>query len=332
MTFRRAWVYWLDAPRQLRLADEPLPLPEAGHVVADTLVSAVSPGTELAAYRGAPPLRPGPVYPRLVGYCNVARITEVGDGVTDWSVGDRILTHSSHRSAFVSSADGILARIPEGLDDHTASLAYLMHLGYDAIVRGQVRAGHRVAVIGGGVLGLASVGMASLAGADVTLVTAFSVAGSVATQMGAARVVSRELSVDFAAACDVVISTTGGWQDWNLALDLAARRATIVVLGFPGREEPPGDINPLASATFYAKQLTIAAAGLAPERQDTRGNLTFNERDNLERLLRWMAQGRLPAHALISGIQRATSLAAVYASLESRQVTGTVVLDWSSHD
>jgi len=52
----------------------------------------------------------------------------------------------------------------------------------------------------------------------------------------------------------------------------------------------------------------------------------------LERLLRWMAQGRLPAHALISGIQRATSLAAVYASLESRQVTGTVVLDWSSHD
>ncbi len=46
----------------------------ADKILCKTLVSAISPGTEIAAYDGLPPLHPIKAYPRLVGYCNVAEL------------------------------------------------------------------------------------------------------------------------------------------------------------------------------------------------------------------------------------------------------------------
>ena len=73
---------------------------EENDILCESLVSVISPGTELAAYRGAPPLRPGVTYPRLVGYCNVARVLAKGVGVNNIELGDRVLTLQSHRSHF----------------------------------------------------------------------------------------------------------------------------------------------------------------------------------------------------------------------------------------
>jgi hypothetical protein len=61
-------------------------------ILCKTLVSAISPGTEIAAYNGLPPLRPMKPYPRLVGYCNVSEIIDVGSNVTEYKIRQRILT------------------------------------------------------------------------------------------------------------------------------------------------------------------------------------------------------------------------------------------------
>ena len=65
MTSLAARTVWLDQPGQLALREEPLASPGDGEILCETIVTAISPGTELAAWRGLPPLRPGVVYPRL---------------------------------------------------------------------------------------------------------------------------------------------------------------------------------------------------------------------------------------------------------------------------
>lgn len=55
--------------------------PPGGKLAVETLVSAISPGTELAAWVVAPPLRPTTQpYPRLMGYCNVCIVRAPGVG------------------------------------------------------------------------------------------------------------------------------------------------------------------------------------------------------------------------------------------------------------
>lgn len=118
-------------------------------------------------YRGDPPLRPGEVYPRVVGYCNVAEVIGKGSSVSKYKVGDRILTFQSHRSAFVCSEESIITNLPGNVDLIKAATTYLFHLGYNALLRGNFKPGHNIAVVGLGTLGLTVVSLASLFGANV---------------------------------------------------------------------------------------------------------------------------------------------------------------------
>jgi NADPH:quinone reductase-like Zn-dependent oxidoreductase len=335
---RSARIVRLLGPRQIAWQHETLPLQApAGGVLCETLVSAISPGTELAAYCGAPPLRDGPGYPRLQGYCNVARVLEVGAGVAgvaQLEAGDRILSFTSHRSHFVLSASDVLLRLDDRARAEDLACAYLFHLGYNAVLRADVRAGSRVLVLGIGTLGLAAVAMARAAGATVTAVSDHERARALALHLGAAQAVARTDLAPAPAAdagSDVVIVTTNTWADWRIALAAAAPRGTLAVLGFPGRTEAPGDYNPLDSRQFYAKQLRIEAVGMSPERPDPRGFARFNERDNLRWLAGEIGAGRLDASALVSGVFPAERIEDAYrALLDRRDAPVTYLLRWAS--
>ncbi len=69
-------------------------------ILVETLVSAISPGTEISAYIGLPHLRQEVTYPRLLGYCNVGKILEVGKGVLNFQSDDLILTNAAHCSHY----------------------------------------------------------------------------------------------------------------------------------------------------------------------------------------------------------------------------------------
>jgi threonine dehydrogenase-like Zn-dependent dehydrogenase len=331
-----ATVVSLEAPRQLELQQRPLaPIGDAD-IVCETLVTAISPGTELAAYAGLPPLRKGVVYPRLQGYCNVARVLAVGSDVRTVVPGDRVLTFSSHRSHFVIPAADVLVRLPQEGRAEDLACTYLFHLGYNAILRAQVRAGSRVLVLGLGVLGLTSVAMAALAGAKVSVLSDQSAPAQIARDFGASAVYGRSdvdalLAGQQPYAADVVITTTNSWADWQSALKLCGPMGTIAVLGFPGRGEPLPTFNPLDSQSFYFKQLRIEAVGYSPEFPDTRGFNRFNERDNLAFLAEQIVLGRLQPAALVSGEYRGADITQAYEDLLARKNSAiTYLLRWAA--
>jgi len=100
----------IAGPREVRFERETLVLEGMGprEVGAETIYSAVSPGTELAAYEGLQVLRPDRAHSKAVGYCNLARVLGCGDYVQRYRPGDLILTLESHRSHFVCGEDEIL--------------------------------------------------------------------------------------------------------------------------------------------------------------------------------------------------------------------------------
>jgi threonine dehydrogenase-like Zn-dependent dehydrogenase len=315
----RATVAWLREPGVLDMIDEPLREPGADEILCETLASAISPGTELAAFRGLPPLREGANYPRLMGYCNVARVLSCGPGTSEPGVGQRVLTFQSHRSHFVAPAREVLLTIPDDVPSDAAAVTYLFHLGYNAVLRSDVRAGSRVLIIGLGAIGLASVALASLAGAEIRTVSEHDAAHQRARRLGKVRGFSRaEAARQCADWADVVIATTNAWLDWSLALASATMRGVIAVIGFPGRGEPPPAGNPLDSRHFYARQLRIEAVGHSPQEADARGFSRFNERANLTFLLGLIADGTLRWQELISGSYPGASLEQAYTDLLAR--------------
>jgi len=307
----------------------------AGEVACETLYTAISPGTELAAYRGAPSLRSGTGYPRLVGYCNAARVVAVGKGVSLYVPGDIVVSFASHRSHFVVPQAKLLAKVPKEVAANVACVVYLFHLGYQAIARGGVVAGHNVAILGLGALGLTSVAMAVLAGARVFAISDHGKPRQIAAAYGAEGCVRREgIAAPLSAmvgevGVDVLVTTSNAWTDWRLALEVVRTGGVISVLGFPGRTEGPPSFNPLASDRFYFKQLTLAAVGTAPSADVEPKDLRFTEKRNLAYLFALMKASRLDASLIISAEYQWDCLRDAYEDLLARQESPvTYVLKW----
>ena len=290
-----------------------------GEVLAETICSAISVGTEMAAYLGEPPLRPGPVYPRLVGYCNVAEVLAVGAAVQGLAAGQRVLTLQSHRSAFICAQDQVVLALPREADCQLAATTYLFQIGYDALLKGGFDGSQQVAVIGLGTLGIAAVALAASLGARVSAYSDQPRSLELAREVGAAQAFAKSIPAE-AANADIVISTSNKWADWRLALNLARSKGALCVLGFPGRGQAPADFNPLDSQFFYDRQLRIIACGKAPQ-DDVKRNCAFL----LERIL----SGRLPARRLIDEVRPWQELGAIYEALASRKSGQlTRILQW----
>lgn len=319
----------LEGPRSLKwetqlVPDGPL---QSRQIACRTLYSAISPGTEVAAYVGLPPLRPGNVYPRLVGYCNLALVTDVGTEVSAVARGDYVLTHQSHRSGFICAEEAVLCRVDKSADMAAVSTAYLFHLGYAGLLKADFRPGHHVAVVGLGPLGLGAIGVVSACGGLATAYSNQKDAAAKATEFGAVRCFRKDDPVE--PVFDIVVTTSNSWDDWQLALKLARFGGTIAVLGFPGRGEDPPGFNPLASEYVYDKQLTITACGMVPNLDVRPSDIRFTIKRNLQWLVHLIQSGKIPAHGLISEIVSAPDLDRVYGRLADREPNLiTAVLKW----
>jgi 2-desacetyl-2-hydroxyethyl bacteriochlorophyllide A dehydrogenase len=332
-------VYELEAPRSLiqKMAelDEATLAPSA--ILAQTEFSAISTGTEIAAWLGAPPLRPSKVYPRLVGYCNLAKVVRTGSAVTNVSAGDFILTHQSHRSAFVCGANDVLLKVSDmGEAEHKKLTAtYLYHLGYSALLAADYRPGHEVAVIGMGTLGIALATLLKAVGAEPHLFSDQDAAGFAPRGLPGVRPKAHAPAAAAAlgdlAGVDIAVTTSSKWADYLLCLQLARKGGQVVCMGFPGRGEGPPPFNPLDSQYFYDKQLTIRHCGYVAELDLSPIDHRFTLKRNMRYLSGLILRGAVDPHDLLSIEAPWNELDRVYAQLASQQNgVYSALIDWRS--
>lgn len=339
-SFSNSIIYELSAPKVLIAKEQQIDGSsfDSKSVFAKTLFSAISTGTELAAWTGKPPLRPSTPYPRLVGYCNVAQVQAVGSAVDDLAEGDVILTHQSHRSSFFCNRQDVLFKTKNINEASQKRLAttYLYHLGYSALLEGGYRPGFEVAVIGLGALGFASASLVSAYGGSPVIFSGRNNTSALLKHLPFAQCFNKTQSeITYSSdtgldGADLVINTSDSWADYELSLNTVRRGGTIVLLGFPGRGMAPPAFNPLDSKYVYDKAITIRQVGHVSDFDLPPIDLRFTLKRNLAHIYSLLESGRMDPSPLLNTTYAWNNLQEAYQLLEARtEDTLSAVLDWS---
>src|SRR4051794_6023074 len=153
------------APRRIELVAESVDAPAPGQVLVRTLMSAISAGTELLAFRGQldaeTPLdetlgalgQATFAFPFRYGYAAVGEVVVVGEGVDSAWIGRRVFGFQPHATMFLAPVAD-LVRVPDGLDPARAALLAHIETAVNLILDGAPLYGENVLVIGLGTVGL----------------------------------------------------------------------------------------------------------------------------------------------------------------------------------
>lgn len=224
---------------------EPDPLTE-GAVRFRTRYSLISSGTEGIALRGlfdeGTHWASWVSYPFRPGYSAVGVVAEVGPGVTDFEVGDRVAARLGHAADHVLPA-AWCTHVPDEVPPDQASWFGLAKIGVMGALAAGYQLGDTVAVIGAGPIGQVSVRWAIAAGAT-SVVAIDTVANRLdaARRGGATGVVAAPVGDahdEVIAHCggtrpQVVVDSTGNAAVFAEALRLVADHGRVVLLGDTG--------------------------------------------------------------------------------------------------
>jgi len=273
----RARACWIVAPGRAELRAEALPPPAAGEVRVRTLHSAVSRGTEGLVFRGEVPASeiqrmrapfqagdfPAPV---KYGYISVG-VVEAGPPDLN---GRTVFCLHPHQTRYNVPADAVHP-LPDGLPAPRAVLAAQMETAVNALWDAAPRLGDRIAVVGGGTVGLLVAWLAArLPGCAVELVdTALGRAG-IAARLGACFALPDEATPD----ADLVIHASGQGAGLATALRLAAFEATVIELSWYGSRIVG---VPLGEA-FHARRLTLKSSQVGQVAAAQRSRWTHRRR------------------------------------------------------
>lgn len=155
---------YFTAPREVEIREEDLPSPEAGQVLVEVSMSAISAGTELLVYRGQfppdlkvdesiPALSGAFAYPLCYGYSTVGRVMALGDRVDPVWAGREVFAFQPHANRFVAPVEALMP-LPAGLGVEEALFLPNMETAVNLLLDGRPLVGERVVVFGQGVLGL----------------------------------------------------------------------------------------------------------------------------------------------------------------------------------
>jgi threonine dehydrogenase-like Zn-dependent dehydrogenase len=250
---------WLAVPGRAELREEKIARPGPGEALVRTLHSGISRGTESLVFRGEVP--PGE-YTRMrapfqtgefpapvkYGYSNVG-VVEEGPAAL---LGQPVFCLFPHQSRYVVPAQAVHP-LPAGVPPARAVLAANMETAVNALWDAAPRVGDRIAIVGGGVLGmLAGYLAARLPGCAVQMVDMQVSRQAAATALG----MSFAQPSDAARDADLVIHASGNGEGLATALHLAGNEATVLELSWYGNRAVS---LPLGEA-FHARRLTLKSS------------------------------------------------------------------------
>ncbi|ORB29619.1 NADPH:quinone oxidoreductase family protein [Mycolicibacterium parafortuitum] len=238
-------------PEVVRVEELPDPVAGSGQVVVAVAAAAVNyPDVLLVAgsYQVSVPV------PFVPGSEFAGVVTDIGSGVTDFAVGDRV-TGTGMVGAFaqrVAVDAPILARLPDGIDVRTAAAFGVAHRTAYHSLRSAARLseGDELVVLGaGGGVGLAAVQLGAALGARVTAVASSAEKLDAAAEHGAQNLVDHRVG-DLRAAlrgcvpdgADIVLDPVGGDLS-EPALRSLRRGGRFVTIGFASGSIPRIPLN-----------------------------------------------------------------------------------------
>lgn len=237
----------LSGPRRIELVVVDRPSPGEGEVLVQLEGCGVC-GSNLVPWQGREWFR-YPFAPGTPGHEGWGWIAEAGPGVGGLATGDRVAVLSGAAFAEYDVAPaGRVVRIPGAVAGPVPGEA--LGCGANVFRRSAIRAGHTVAVVGAGFIGLVALRLAVLEGAHVVAISRRDTALRLARDYGAAAAVTaqeRSATVEAAKAAaggrlfDVVIEAVGNQAALDVASELVAEGGRLVIAGY--HQDGPRTVN-----------------------------------------------------------------------------------------
>jgi NADPH:quinone reductase-like Zn-dependent oxidoreductase len=250
---------WYVGRGQAELRTETILPPNPGEVRVRALFGAISRGTERLVRDGrvppsefermrAPFMAGTFPFPVKYGYATVGRVEA---GPTHLQGRDVFALHP-HQTCFNLAAEAAIA-LPANVPPRRAVLAANMETALNAVWDGAPGPADRIAVVGGGLLGLLVAYLcARLPGAHVTVVDVDPSRAQLAAALGAHFAAAEAAPAD----CDLVFHASATSAGLTTALRLAGEEATIVELSWYGE----GDIAAPLGGAFHSRRLRLVSS------------------------------------------------------------------------
>jgi 2-desacetyl-2-hydroxyethyl bacteriochlorophyllide A dehydrogenase len=278
---------WTTGPGQSELRASDLGALTDGDVRVHAIVSGISRGTERLVHGGRVPqsewrrmtcpFQEGAFpWPVKYGYAMVG-LVEAGP---DFLVGRRVFSLYPHQSRFDVPVAAALA-IPDTIPSPRAVLAPQMETALNAIWDAEQVQG-RVAVVGGGVIGLLTAWLAART-AEVVVVDRNPAREPVARHLGLAFASPEEAAGD----CDLVFHASGTSAGLNTALELCQFEGRVIELSWFG--DTP--VAAMLGGAFHSRRLTLKASQVGSVAPSHRG--AYDHRKRLEEALSLCEDARL---------------------------------------
>jgi hypothetical protein len=250
---------WYVGAGRAELRPESVAAPAPAQVQVRALFGAISRGTERLVFEGrVPPSQyqrmRGPnmagafPYPAKYGYATVGRVERGPPELQDRIV----FALHPHQNVFTAAADSVLP-VPEQVPPARAVLAANMETALNALWDGAPGPADRIAVVGGGVVGLLVARLcARMPGTQVSVIDIAASRGALAHALGAGFAAPAAAPQD----CDLVFHASGTGAGLATALRIAGEEATIVELSWYGS----GDVAAPSHRVRWTRARRLAAA------------------------------------------------------------------------
>ena len=283
---------WYVAPGRTELREAAVPTPGAGEVLVRTLYSGISRGTERLVFEGKVPeserqrmrmpTQEGEFpFPVKYGYAAVGTV-EAGHAAM---AGRTVFALHPHQSRFVIPESAAVP-VPDTVPPRRAVLAANIETALNVLWDGEAKAGQKIAVVGGGIVGLLVAALAAKPfDAAVTLIDKEPKREALANKLGAAFALPAAAPHGF----ELVVHTSASDAGLALSLDIAAFEATIVEASWYG-DRAVG--VPLGGA-FHSQRLKLVSSQVGAVASSHRARYTHRQR--MDEAMRLLADDRFEA-------------------------------------
>lgn len=305
--------------------------PGQGEVAVEVAYTGIC-GTDLHILHGAMDARV--TLPAVLGHEMSGTISALGDGVSEWSAGDRVTvmplawcgncpacraghSHICHHLDFLgidspgsmqaswTVSQEVLVALPPTLSLQAGALAEPTAVAVHDVRRAGLREGEHALVVGGGPIGLLIATTARASGADVLVVEVSEARRAFAETLGLrtadpANGAMEALVADWTdgSGAEVAFEVSGAAAGIETAIQSLAVRGRLVVVAI--HSTPP----PVNLFRVFWRELTLIGARVY-------------ERQDFERAVSLLDTGAIPAEKLITLIEPLGEVAAAFAELES---------------
>ncbi len=275
--------------------------------------------------------------PLPLGYCNVGKVIAVGEGVSDFSIGDRVASNGQH-AEFVCIPKNLVAHIPDNVTDEEAAFTVIGSIGLQGLRLCNPQLGETIVVVGMGLIGLITAELLVANGCRVIGIDLDPNKIAIANKKGIIGINPRE-GVDVVKyvndatdniGADGIIITASAKTDEIIAqaAKMSRKRGRIILVGVIG-------LN-ISRADFYEKELTFqVSCSYGPGRYDDtyeKGGIDYplpfvrwTEQRNFKSILQTISTGKLDVASLITERIKLAEFAQIYSNISNQHSIASII-------